>query len=167
MDESKVERLRIVTCGYELSSTGLVSPSQFLRYLEHVRWTTILSSEKLPLRKFWAFGVVRTQISEIERSVSFGVELEISMWMSRLGRTSMDFSHEIVRTDDGVVIARSAATIVALDADRRPSPVGEGARDYLVERQVVGPERFDEAPMPGAWSARSTCARATRICSST
>src|SRR6476659_9103946 len=137
MDESKVERLKIMTRGYEISSTGNVAPSQFLRYLEHVRWRTITRSEKLPLRRFWAFGVVRTQVLQLHRDISFDVEIEISMWLSRLGRTSMDFSHEIVRVDDGVLVARSAATIVALDSSRRPAPIGEGAQDYLVDRQVV------------------------------
>jgi acyl-CoA thioesterase FadM len=152
MDDDKIESLRIVTRGYEVASSGTIPPSQLLKYLEHLRWRTVISgSEKLPLRRFWLLGVVRSQVLEIHRQVSFDVELEITMWLSRLGRTSMTFSHDMVRVSDGKLVGRSSATIVALDSERRPAPIGEGARAYVVDREGVVAERLDEAPPPDAW----------------
>ncbi len=143
MDDDKIERLRLVTRGYELSASGSIPPSQYLKYLEHIRWRTISTSQKLPLRQFWAMGVVRSQTLEVYEYVGFDEELELSMWMSRLGRTSMSFSHDIVRTRDGDVVAKSAATIVALDDARRPAAIKDGAAAYLLEREALAVERLD------------------------
>jgi len=151
MSEDKIERLRIVTRGYELGSNGSVPPSQYLRYLEHIRWSTIAGSEKLPFRKFWWLGVVRSQVVEVHRQLGFNVEIELSMWMSRLGKTSVDFSHDIVRCEDGQLIGRSTATLVALDQNRRPSPIGEGAAEYLVSREAVRMDRLEEPIPETAW----------------
>ncbi len=151
MHDDKVESLRIVTRGYEVASSGTISPSQFLRYFEHLRWRTISGSGKLPLRRFWPLGVVRSQVLEIHRPVSFDVEIEITMWLSRVGRTSMTFSHDMVRVTDGKLVGRSTATIVALDSKRRPSPIGEGARAYLLEREGIAAERLETEPPEDAW----------------
>jgi acyl-CoA thioesterase FadM len=152
MNEDKIEKLRITSRGYELAQSGFLSVATHLRHLEHIRWNTISTSEKLPLRKFWMLGVVRAQVVEMYEPVSFNVELELSMWLSRLGRTSMDFSHDIVRTSDGALVGRSTATIVALDSDRRPAAIGEGAAEYLVTRESIAPDRFEDAPPPEeAW----------------
>ncbi|HEX7669375.1 MAG TPA: hotdog domain-containing protein [Polyangiaceae bacterium] len=153
MTENKIEKLRITSRGYELAASGYLSVATHLRHLEHIRWNTISTSEKLPLRKFWMLGVVRAQVLEIYEPVSFNVELELSMWLSRLGRTSMDFSHDIVRVSDGALVGRSTATIVALDSDRRPATIGEGASDYLVTRESITPDRFDDVTPPpeDAW----------------
>jgi acyl-CoA thioesterase FadM len=151
MHDDKIESLRLVTRGYEISSSGHVSASQYLKYLEHIRWSMISGSEKLPFRRFWLLAVVRSQVLEIRRQVSFDVELELTMWMSRLGKTSVDLSHDIVRVSDGSLVARSTATIVSLDANRRPSPIDAAAREYLVERETVAPERFEGAPPEDAW----------------
>src|ERR1041385_6002719 len=121
--EDKVERIRLVTRGYEVSSRGRMSPSQYLRYVEHVRWRPIASSDKIPVRLFMRLGVVRAQVLEIFHDTSFDTELEISMRLARVGKTSMDFSHDVVRTSDGELVARSTATIVTLDSERRPAPI--------------------------------------------
>lgn len=152
MTEDKIERLRITSRGYELAASGFLSVATHLRHLEHIRWHTISTSERLPLRKFWMLGVVRAQVVEMYEAVSFNVELELSMWLSRLGRTSMDFSHDIVRVSDGALVGRSTATIVALDSERRPAAIGEGAADYLVKRDSIAPDRFDDGvPAEGVW----------------
>ncbi|HVU01709.1 MAG TPA: hotdog domain-containing protein [Polyangiaceae bacterium] len=155
MDDALIERIRITSRGYELSASGVLSMATFLRYLEHLRWSTIVSSEKLPLRQFWALGVVRSQAVEIYDQVSFGAELELSMWLARVGRSSMDFSHDITRATDGSLVGRSTATIVALDSDRRPAVIGDGARAYVLAREAIVPDRFDGAPAPAhAWKRR-------------
>lgn len=149
--EELTEKVTITSRGYELAANGVVSVATHLRYLEHIRWSTISTSGKLPLRNFWQLGVVRAQTVEIYEQVRFGVELELSMWLSRLGRTSMDFSHDIVRVADGVLVGRSTATIVALDSERRPTAVGPGAVDYLLHREAIVPDRLNGDAPRGAW----------------
>src|ERR1041385_15013 len=150
MSEDRVDSLRVVSRGYELASNGMLPVAAYLRYLEHLRWRTISRSEKIPLRLFWTLGVVRAQVLEIFEPVSFDVELELTMWVSRVGRTSIELSHDIVRTD-GTRIGRSTATIVTLDAERRPAPVNDGARAFVLDRPRVEPARLNAEPPAGAW----------------
>src|SRR4051812_47668226 len=110
MTTERVDRLRLTTRGYELSSRGGLPVSQYLKYLEHVRWR-MMTGDGLPLRQFWSLGVVRSQVLELEEQLGFGTEIELTMWMSRLGRTSFDLSHDIIRCEDGVVVGRSTATL--------------------------------------------------------
>lgn len=149
--DDKVDTLRITSRGYELASHGTLPVAAYLRYLEHLRWRTISRSQKIPLRLFWTMGVVRAQVIELHQHVSFDVELELSMWVSRVGRTSIELSHDITRPEDGALIARSTATIVTLDDERRPAPVKDGAREFVVDRPRVTAERLESEPPAGAW----------------
>jgi acyl-CoA thioesterase FadM len=151
MMEDRIERIRIVTRGYEVSSRGYLPPSQLLRYVEHVRWRTIAHSSKLPARDFMRIGVIRAQKLDVFENVGFDVELEVSMWLSRVGKTSLDFSHELVRVSDGVLVARSTATVVTLDSERRPAKVDGSARSYVVERDAATIERLDGEVPASAW----------------
>ena len=148
--DEKIERLRVTTRGYEVSSRGRISPSQYLRYIEHVRWRTMAGSA-IPMRAFMGIGVVRAQVLEIFQDTSFDTELEISMWLARVGKTSMDFSHDVIRVSDGEVVARSTATLVALDAERRPALIDPAAQRYLVSRDAPMVERLDIDELRGAW----------------
>jgi acyl-CoA thioesterase FadM len=150
--DQKIERLCLITRGYEVSSRGRISPSQYLRYIEHVRWRTIAGSDRIPVHAFMGIGVVRAQVLEIFHDTSFDTELEISMWLARVGKTSMDFSHEVVRVSDGELVARSTATIVALDAERRPAPIDSAARRYVVSRAPIVEQRLNstEPQKPGS-----------------
>lgn len=149
--EEKIETHRITTRGYELSSRGFIGTAQFLRYFEHSRWMTISRSSKIPVRTFWMIGVVRAQTLEIRQELGFDVEIETSTWMSRLGKTSVSFSHDMHRVDNGALIARSTATIVALDQDRRPKLISDEAARYLVDRPSLAVERLDVAVPEDAW----------------
>ncbi len=152
MSLDKIETLRLVTRGYELSSRGSMSPAQLVRYLEHSRWRTIGHSSKIPVRSFWMMGVVRAQSLEIVRDLGFDTEIEISTWMSGLGRTSATFSHEMRLADGDTLIARSSATIVALTQERTPQPISEEARKYIVSRDDSLPvERFEEVFPEDSW----------------
>lgn len=151
MSEDRVDSIRIVSRGYELASNGTLPIAAYLRYLEHLRWRTISRSEKIPLRLFWTLGVVRAQVLELYEHVSFDVELELSMWVSRVGRTSIELSHDITRTSDAALVGRSTATIVTLDSERRPAPVNERAREFVVDRPSVAAERLASEPPPGAF----------------
>jgi acyl-CoA thioesterase FadM len=148
----KLETMRLTSRGYELAQTGVLPLSQYLRYLEHQRWTTIGTSKKLPMRRFFTMGVVRAQGLEIEEHVGFGEELELTVWLSRLGRTSFDFSHDVVRASDGKRVARSTATVVALDASRRPAPLPDEAQEYVLSsRQGLPLDRLAFEVPEGAY----------------
>lgn len=146
-----MERLRVVTRGYEVSARGYVGAAQLLRYFEHIRWRTIAHSSKLPAREFMRLGVIRAQRLEIFEETGFDVELELSIWLSRVGNTSLDFSHEMVRVNDGAIVARNTATIVTLDGDRRPASVHPSARGYVSSREAARIERLDGAIPDGGW----------------
>lgn len=145
--------MRVITRGYELASHGVLPPSAYLRYLEHMRWQCLSTDGALPLRSFWKLGVVRAQSLHIQKDVSFHVELDLSLWVSRVGTTSFDFSHEIVRVEDGALVAVSTATVVALDSDRRPTPISSEARQYVVERPGAIVSRPLASRPENAWSA--------------
>jgi acyl-CoA thioesterase FadM len=144
---------RLVTRGYELSAGGVIPASGLLRYLEHQRWQTFDSESIIPTRRFWQLGVVRAQQVDIYEQLTVHVELEMLLWVSRVGRTSLDFSHDVLRASDGKLMAQSTATVVALDVNRVPAAVGEGARDYVVERPVVPVARPQAPPSDPHFSA--------------
>lgn len=151
-DEAKTETIRVTTRGYELAQTGVLPLSAYLRYLEHQRWTSIARSGRLPLRQFFVMGVVRAQGIEVLEHVSFGEELLLTIWLSRVGTTSMDFSHSIERASNGALVARSTATVVALDQNRKPATIDAMARDYILERDSFSLERLAFEAPPGAFS---------------
>jgi acyl-CoA thioesterase FadM len=57
----------------------------------------------------------------------------------------MDFSHDVVRVSDGELVARSTATIVALDRERRPALIDPAAQQYVVVRDAAQIERAERA----------------------
>jgi acyl-CoA thioesterase FadM len=152
MSDDRVVTHRILTRGYELGSDGVLPPSVLLRYLEHMRWQTLTSDGPIPVRRFWGLGVVRAQAMEIFEPIAFHVHLELSLWVSRVGRTSFVFAHDIVRVADGKRVAASTATVVALDTNRRPTEVAAVARDYVVDRPVATVARPAGGAPADAWS---------------
>jgi acyl-CoA thioester hydrolase len=143
--------LRLTTRGYELAAHGALPVSAYLRYLEHQRWQTFTTDGELPVRRFWGVGVVRAQQLEIVSPASFHEKLELSLWISRVGRTSLDFAHEIVRAETGSLVARSTATVVALDRDRQPKVIDDEAHAYVVDRPALSLERPQGQPPPDTW----------------
>jgi acyl-CoA thioesterase FadM len=148
--------LQLTTRGYELGAHGALPASAYLRYLEHIRWQTFTTDGPLPVRRFWGIGVVRAQQLEILEAGTFHEELELSMWVSRVGRTSLDFSHDIIRLRDGAVVGRSTATVVALDRNRQPKVIDPEAQAYVLDRPRLeldrpagpAPEACFEHPIP-------------------
>ena len=126
-------RERLSTRGYELGPRQVLPPSAFLRYLEHIRW---LSRTRPPSRRVGQ-GVVRALGIELLQEVGAHVELDLTLWISRVGRTSLDMSQEILRADDGSTVARSRATLVSLDEQRRPTPFHDSARELILDRGAI------------------------------
>ena len=141
MSDDRVTTLRLVTRGYELGASGMVELPAYLRYLEHTRWWSMTGRGTLPLQRLWGLGVIRAQKLELYTTVSFHVELELALWLSRVGRTSFDISHRVTRVSDGAVVAFGIATAVALDGERRPREVSKEAHDYVIPGEDLALER--------------------------
>ena len=126
-------RARLSTRGYELGPRQVLPPSAYLRYLEHMRWT----SRTRPTSRRVGQGVVRALGIELFQEVGAHVELDLTLWISRVGRTSLDMSHEILLADDGSTVARSRATLVSLDERRRPTPFHDSVRELILDRGAI------------------------------
>ena len=122
-------RARLSTRGYELGPRQVLPPSAYLRYLEHMRW---MSRTRTTARRVGQ-GVVRALGIELFQEVGAHVELDLTLWISRVGRTSLDMSHEILLADDGSTVARSRATLVSLDERRRPTPFHDSVRELILD----------------------------------
>lgn len=71
-----------------------------------------------------------TRATEAEYLVPTGLfdEIEISLYLGRLGRTSVRSELRMKRLGDGAVVARGSITLVTLDPDGHPTPVPEELR---------------------------------------
>jgi len=147
----------LTTRGDELDSSGTIPPPMLLRYLEQLRWLLVFEfeSDASPFTELLGDGrsiVVRAQQLAIVERVSFGVTLRLSTWIGRVGRTSLDFRHEISRADDGRLIARAAVTMVCLSADGKPRGVPGHIKDLVEadDRLLVAPP--PPRPPGSGWS---------------
>jgi acyl-CoA thioesterase FadM len=147
---TRIERT-LVTRGYEMNATARIPPSTFSRYLEHLRWQT-MADPAYPLRTYWKRGVIRAQRLELFQRVQFDEELVLVAWLGRVGRTSLEFAHRIVRRSDGVLVARASATGVNLGGDGRPLPLDEAVRAFVTDGEEPDAPALDEDAPPKAWS---------------
>jgi acyl-CoA thioesterase FadM len=127
-----------------------MSAAGLCRILENPRWNALRSDGLVGASV--NIGVLRAQSLEIERAVGFGEKIEVSMWLSGVGRTSFALGYTIQSSADGGVIARSAGSFVSTDIDGRPRPVGPGLERLLSDRKTIEVPRLDHSPAAGAWS---------------
>lgn len=124
----------LVTRGYELDAASTIPPWVVLRYLEHMRWES-LEEPETGLAVLFTDGfrmVVRAQQLEIVEAIGLHAELNISLWLSRIGGASMDMRHDVVRAQDGRVVARALVTVVYLNPSWRPERIPDAVR-HLVQ----------------------------------
>ncbi len=140
--------------GYEMNATGSVPPAALLRYAEHARWQA-LAAPGSPLQLHFQRGVVRAQKLECYETISFPAELVIETWVSRVGRTSFDFCHRIVRAGAGVA-ALASCTVVMLDDTGAPKAVPDAVRAFVVEDVVPSVEPLQSVAPEDAWSREIT-----------
>jgi acyl-CoA thioesterase FadM len=150
MSDARVTRDVFTIRTHDLDRSARLSASAICRILENPRWNALRpdglvgASAKL--------GVLRAQSLEIERRVGFGEKIEVSMWLSAVGRTSFTLGYAIRSSADGGIVARSAATFVSTDIEGRPRPVGPGLERVLSDRETIEVPRLDHSPAAGAWS---------------
>jgi len=117
----KLTTIRHTIRGIELDATGFVSPGWFARILEHARWE-VFTTDDFTLLKLMEGGVARASTYEYFEPIGYQDEIDVATWVARVGRTSFDFGHRVVRLRDGAIAARARMTIVKLGPEG-PSPI--------------------------------------------
>ncbi len=115
------------TRGYETDGSGLLRPGVLLDLMEEGRARI---PESHPVQKALHRGFARAHRILIDHAVGMGVDLDLSLWISRVGKTSYDVTHLLSRPD-GARVAVDVATLVRVSEEHRPIPVPEGVRTRL------------------------------------
>lgn len=149
------EKPSFVVRGHDIDRTGTVPPSGLLRFLESARWE-MLDDPEFRLRRFFDSGhrmVVRVQKLEIRESARFGDRLEVTSWVARVGRTSLDIAHRILASD-GREVARGLVVGVHLDPAGAPHPIPDDVRALVKGGELpavtleLGPRPRDPVVLP-------------------
>jgi acyl-CoA thioesterase FadM len=146
----RIERT-LVTRGYEMDASGCVPASVLLSFMEHTRWQAMLDAG-YAVRTYWGRGVIRAQRVELLGRVRNDEELRIECWVGRVGTSSFDFCHRIVKTADDAPIARAQVTAVNLDTNGRPKPLADGFKTLVVEGERPEVPALEESAPPSAWT---------------
>ena len=86
--------------GYEVGAQRVVPLSVLAQYTEHARWQAFYE-QSLGVDLMFTGGrrmVVRSQRFDLLRPVPPLAELRVTLWIERVGRTSLDFGQEIILT---------------------------------------------------------------------
>ena len=156
MNDDKLLITPYIVRGIELDATGSVSPGWLSRILEDTRWRAF-AADDYALRGVMEGGVARAGHFEYLAPLSYGDPVEIATWVARVGRTSFDFGHRIVKSNDGTVAARARMTVVNL-GPHGPAPldpiVGTFIRDDLAPPARAWPEGERRSAWRRHWTVR-------------
>jgi len=122
-----VHRYRLNVRGYELDSYRHVNHAVYLNYFEQARWDLLkvsgLSLAALDTLKRWPV-VIRLEI-QYKKPAFMDDMLEVRSRISRLGNTSFDVEHELVRiAPEGETLLTTAnLTAAIVDETGRPARI--------------------------------------------
>jgi len=152
MPHSPLRRIErsVTTRGYEMDASGFIPLSVLASYMEHVRWQS-MGEPAYPLRNYWRRGMIRAQRIEQFLPVVHDEELSIDCTLGRVGKTSLDLCHRMVRKRDGALVAHAAATAVNIGSDGRPTPLAAGISELLGEPVEPDAPALEQAAPDGAW----------------
>ncbi|MFO0692267.1 MAG: acyl-CoA thioesterase [Polyangiales bacterium] len=147
--------------GNEIGFAGVVPPGTLSRYGEWARWA-MFRDPSFALREKFPSGVARAQTVELVSDFTYPSDCVVTTFVARVGRTSLDFGHELA-TEDGTLVARLRVTIVGLGptgpiafppelaehVSARPAPTpiphaGEPPADAFVYSFVARPSDQDQ-----------------------
>jgi acyl-CoA thioesterase FadM len=140
--------------GIELDATGSVSPGWLSRILEDTRWRAF-ARDDYTLRGVMEGGVARAGHFEYLAPLGYGDTVEVATWVARVGRTSFDFGHRVLRTTDGAVAARARMTVVNL-GPTGPSTVDPIVRAHAVDELTTPSRPWPEVTRIGSWGREWT-----------
>ncbi len=136
-----------------MGARGVIPPQVMARYLEHVRWEAA-GDPRLRMDRLFTGGhrvVVRAQRLALTAPVRFHEALDVETWVSRVGRSSLDMSHRVVRAGDGAEVARARVTAVHVGPDGRPAPVPEAMARAVTSGPEVEIAALEAAAPADAW----------------
>ncbi|MEM7138774.1 MAG: acyl-CoA thioesterase [Myxococcota bacterium] len=136
--------------GIETDASGTVSPGWLSRMLEAARWE-VFGRDTFALRNRIVGGVARAAAFEYQEALRYQDEVELATWLARVGRTSYDFGHEMVRLKDGAVAVRARVTVVHIGPDG-PAPLDEDLSAAVIERPLPDSVRWSEGQRRASWA---------------
>ena len=145
----KLTTLRYTIRGIELDATGAVSPGWFARIFEHTRWQ-VFAKDGYALRGLLDGGVARAGTFEYGVPLSYQDELLIDTWVARVGRTSFDFGHRIMRLRDEAIAARARMTVVNLGPEG-PAPVDPVVAAFVLNEPAPAVRPWPEGDRLHSW----------------
>lgn len=135
---------KITIRGQEVIATGFVSLGNIAGYFETLRWGMLTRPGALLEGRVERL-VARAQTIDCVTPPTHPSTLEVETWLARVGRSSLDFGHRVVRAEDGVEVATGRITIVHVN-DSGPIPFDPALADAVVERPA--PEHPRDLPAP-------------------
>jgi acyl-CoA thioesterase FadM len=154
MERQKLTIVPYTVRGIELDATGTVSPGWLARILEHTRWHVFTATENSP-RGLMEGGVARAGHYAYGAPLRYGDEVDIATWVARVGRTSFDFGHRIVRSSDQAIAATARMTIVNLGPNG-PAPLDPSVGSYVTNEEAPPARPWPEAERQQSWTRRWT-----------
>lgn len=136
--------------GIELDATGFVSPGWLSRIFEDTRWR-VFTLDDYSLRGLMEGGVARAGTYEYGAPLGYGDQISISTWVARVGRTSFDFGHRIVRERDGATAAAARMTVVNL-GPKGPAPLDPIVASYVIDEPTPLVRQWPDGPRVDPWS---------------
>jgi acyl-CoA thioesterase FadM len=118
--------IRFPVRGNEIGFMGHISPGGLARYCEWARWAAALDPAYALAGKLGG-GVARAQTLAITGALRFPGDVVVRTSIERVGRTSLDFGHELARAEDGAIVARTRVTVVQLGPSG-PAPLPDEVR---------------------------------------
>jgi acyl-CoA thioesterase FadM len=147
-------RRKLITRSGEMDARCHITPAVMARYHEYMRSQAFLSPELglAALVEQGYLGVVRAQHLELMQPVVQNVELELSVHIGHVGRSSIAFDHSATRTSDGAVASRARTMMVLLGTDKKPAAVPDSIRMHVQSGEATEALASPGEPPAGAWS---------------
>ncbi len=123
--------LPLTVRGYELDAFHHVNNAVYLQYFEHARWMALRELGPQWLQGQGLTLVVRKVTIEYNRPAQVFDELQVRLWIERIGKTSLTFGQDLLRQADGQEIARAEVVTVCLGTDGRPHAIPEEWRSLV------------------------------------
>ena len=115
----------------DIDGMGHVNNAVYLSYTELARTQFYLKIAKKD--RLEDIDFIRAHVDiDFESQAEWGDEIRVSVWPSKIGRTSFTLSYEITESRSGRVIAKANSVLVSYDYEsRKPKPIPEGFRTIL------------------------------------
>lgn len=120
----------------DMDADGIVNNARYFEYfeqarLEHLVAIGLVKRPRPPGERSRPFTLAETTC-RYKAPTSHRDALVVRAWTQQVGNRSFILGYEIVRSEDGAVVAEGSSAQVWLDADGRPTPLDGETRASLV-----------------------------------